>query len=104
MQYDVVYLDFSKAFDTVPHDELLLKLWCMGVCGDLWLWFRVYLNNRLQCVSLGNIHSDLVPVISGVPQGSDLPDYVLKSSLAMFADDVKCAGKIVAVASDQALL
>lgn len=36
---DVVYLDFTKAFDTIPHNELLFKLLHIGVCGDLW-WFR----------------------------------------------------------------
>ena len=37
-QCDVIFLDFAKAFDTVPHQELLLKLWSLGVSGKLWLW------------------------------------------------------------------
>ena len=43
---DIVYLDFSKAFDTVPHDELLLKLWRIGITGSLWYWMKSYLSNR----------------------------------------------------------
>ena len=39
---DVIYLDFRKAFDSVPHNELLYKLWKYGITGNLWLWFRAY--------------------------------------------------------------
>ena len=39
-QCDVIYLDFNKAFDSVPHQELLLKLWKVGIVGSLWRWFR----------------------------------------------------------------
>ena len=45
-QWDIVYLDFSKAFDTVSHSELLSKLYNLGVHGDLWLWLRCYLQDR----------------------------------------------------------
>ena len=48
-QIDVIYLDFSKAFDRVPHNELLLKLWQIGITGNLWWWFKSYLYNRYQC-------------------------------------------------------
>ena len=40
---DVIYLNFRKAFDTVPHPELLFKLWSSCITGDLWMWFRAYL-------------------------------------------------------------
>ena len=43
---DTVYIDFRKAFDSVPHNELLLKLWNIGISGSLWKWFRSYLNKR----------------------------------------------------------
>ena len=69
---DVVYLDFRKAFDSVAHNELLLKLWKFGITGTLWLWLRAYLTNRVQCVSVGQSISPTLPVISGVPQGSIL--------------------------------
>ncbi len=40
---DIVYLDFRKAFDSVPHKELLFNLWLMCITGDLWFWFKSYL-------------------------------------------------------------
>jgi len=44
-QTDVIYLDFSKAYDRVPHNILLLKLWKIGITGNLWWWFKSYLND-----------------------------------------------------------
>ena len=41
-QTDVIYLDFRKAFDSVAHNELLTKLWMIGITGTLWEWFRAY--------------------------------------------------------------
>ena len=102
LQTDVIYTDFKKAFDTVPHDELLFKLWSIGICGSLWKWFRAYLTSRFHCVSINNSLSSLSPVLSGVPQGSilgpilflvyinDLPLEVTFSKLFLFADDGKC--------------
>ena len=99
---DAVYIDFKKAFDSVPHQELLLKLWSYGITGSLWLWFRAYLSSRLQKVSINHCSSDLLPVVSGVPQGSilgpilfllfvnDIPDCLSTSKLLLFADDAKC--------------
>ncbi len=114
-QWDIVYLDFSKAFDSVPHNELLLKLHRLGVSGDLWLWLQCYLSGRSQCVCVEGSKSTVLPVLSGVPQGSvlgpllflvfvnDLPDMVKESVFYMFADDVKCARPVCGV-SDCALL
>ena len=79
-QTDVVYIDFRKAFDSVAHNELLLKLWKFGINGTLWLWLRAYLTNRVQCVSVGQSTSNTLPVISGVPQGSILGPLLLSSS------------------------
>ena len=45
---DVIYLDFKKAFDSVAHNELLVKLWEFGITGNLWKWFRAYLGHRRQ--------------------------------------------------------
>ena len=68
-QVDVIYLDFAKAFDRVPHNELLLKLWSIGITEDLWSWFKSYLHKRYQCVRINGSSSDS---LSGVPQGSIL--------------------------------
>ena len=98
---DVIYLDFKKAFDTVPHSELLFKLWQIGITGPLWSWFQNYLSNRLHYVEIDNVTSTLLPVISGIPQGSilgpllfiiyinDLPEAITSSSTYLFADDTK---------------
>ena len=67
-----MYFDISKAFDTVSHSILLNKLWAIGITGVLWTWFKDYLSNRFQRVSINNHFSDLLPVVSGVPQGSIL--------------------------------
>lgn len=67
-----VFLDFSKAFDTVNHDILLLKLHHMGIRGSVLGWFRSYLTNRSAYVSLGGVKSERVDLTMGVPQGSVL--------------------------------
>ena len=45
-QVDVIYLDFSKAFDRVAHEKFLFKLECLGISGSLLAWFRSYLTGR----------------------------------------------------------
>ena len=97
---DVIYFDFRKAFDTVPHARLLLKLEEYGISSNLLHWLDGFLSNRRQRVLINNSFSQLSPVSSGVPQGSvlgpllftiyvnDLPSCV-SSSLLMFADDTK---------------
>ena len=72
LQTDIIYLDISKAFDTVSHGILLEKLWSIGITGVLWSWFKNYLTNRYQRVSIKNYYSELLPVVLGVPQGSIL--------------------------------
>ena len=64
-----MYLDFRKAFDSVPHDELLFKMWRFRIAGPLWYWFQTYLTNRYHYVSVDSISSNLLPVLSRVPQG-----------------------------------
>ena len=71
-EINTIYIDFRKAFDSVPHNGLLVKLWNIGITGTLWNWFNSYLSNRSQCVSVENRLSDCLPVISGVLQGSIL--------------------------------
>ena len=97
---DVVYLDFSKAFDSVPHIRLLVKLQAHGIKGKLLNWIQSFLTNRKQRVIINGSQSDESAVISGVPQGSvlgpllfliyvsDIPGAISSSSL-LFADDTK---------------
>ena len=72
---DVVFLDLSKAFDSVPRERLLLKLNKYGIDGPFLLWFRHFLTNRQQRVGIRGTYSNWSAVTSGVPQGlfSDLP-------------------------------
>ncbi|CAM5127154.1 unnamed protein product, partial [Natator depressus] len=100
---DLIYLDFSKAFDTVPHGKLLDKLEKMGVNMKIERWIRNWLKGRLQRVTLTGELSDWKEVTSGVPQGSVLgpilfnlfiTDLGTKSGnvLIKFADDTKLGG------------
>lgn len=71
-QFDCVFLDFSKAFDSVPHQLLQNKLKSFGYNGTLLNWFKNYMANRRQKVVIQGEDSNYVPVLSGVPQGSIL--------------------------------
>ena len=71
-QTDIIYLDLSKAFDSVSHPHLLYKLQTAGVNGSLFSWLKDYLTNRIQRVLVKGVASNPLPVTSGVPQGSIL--------------------------------
>ena len=97
-QIDIAILDFSKAFDTVPHRKLLHKLDHYGIRGPLHRWLSSFLCKRQMRVVVGGEYSRCATVDSGVPQGTvlgpllflchinDLPDCV-KSQVRLFADD-----------------
>jgi len=67
-----IFLDLSKAFDTIDHNILLHKLEYYGFRGIVLDWFKNYLSNRKQFVSYNTCESELKDVICGVPQGSIL--------------------------------
>ena len=97
-QTDLILLDFSKVFDKVAYEKLLLKLHHYGIRGDILKRIKYFLDNRKQAVGFNGINSDKISVSSVVPQGSvlgpilflayinDLPEQV-KSRVRLFADD-----------------
>lgn len=71
-QVDVIYTDFSKAFDKVDHDLLCEKLLNIGFSGHLVLFFQSYFYKREQYVTYNGFTSQMITATSGVPQGSNL--------------------------------
>ena len=78
--FDVIFIDFRKAFDVVPHDKLVTKLSATGICESTLCWITAFLTNRTQRVCITNNHSSDVPVTSGVIQG--MPVHGGNSALA----------------------
>ena len=97
--YLAIFLDFSKAFDTICHDILLKKLEHMGFRGPIHQWIKSFLLNRKQFVSVGDRSSEILDTKMGVPQGStlgplffilyinDMSNTIENLSIVHFADD-----------------
>ena len=103
--FDIIYLDFSKAFDKVCHERLIIKLEAIGIRGTLKAFIKDWLRGRRQKVVVEGHESEWLAILSSVIQGSVLGgilfnifvddiDDVVKSFLRKFADDTKLA-KIV---------
>ena len=96
----MVYIEYMKAFDTMPHGRLLIKLSAYGFKGKILVWIRDFLRSRKQRVVVNSVKSEEARVSSGIPQGSvlgpllfvifinDLPENVRKE-ITMFADNTK---------------
>ena len=101
--FDIVYLDFSKAFDKVCHKRLIKKLEDIGIGGKILAWIKNWLSGRQQRVKVEDQFSDWVDVLSSVVQGSvlggtlfdifidDIRKVVLDALIQTFADDTKVA-------------
>ena len=116
LQTDIIYLDISKAFDTVSNGILLEKLWSIGITGVLWSWFKNYLTNRYQrvlsrivtlnyyqsfrvCRRAVYLHGPLLFLV----YINDMSSYIQHSQILKFADDTKCFNHISSI-SDQNIL
>ena len=95
----LIYTYFAKAFDSVAHERLLLKLERVSIKGDLLKWIRTFLCGRTQCICVEGVRLKWKKVISGIPQGSvigliifiinDMSEEVKHSICKLFADDCK---------------
>ena len=97
---DIIYMDFAKAFDSVPHVRLCHKLRAIGISGNVLQWIEDFLCNRKQRVVVYGETSQWADVLSGVPQGSVIGPCLflifindisstMNSHVSIFADDTK---------------
>ena len=108
-KFDIIYFDFAKAFDSVSHDLILKKLKQeFGINGLMLRFIKSYLQGRQQEVVIGGVKSGVLPVKSGVPQGSILGPLLFVifindmfncisdgTNIALYADDTKIWRRII---------
>ena len=108
----VIYIDFSKAFDVVSHDKLLIRLNTYGITGMLLKWLQSFLSNRTHCTRIGSALSSSAQLISGVIQGSGIGPLLFLTyinelakileeygiTIKFFADDSKMYAEITDIA------
>ena len=107
---DLVYLDFAKAFDSVPHNRLICRLHNYGISGNLLIWIKKFLSHSRQQFRVNSTLPNLENVARGVPQVSvfgpvlfnDLPRHIL-ALLFLFADDAKLIQKLISMTSHNEL-
>ena len=108
---DMIYFDYQKAFDTVPHRRLKVRLKALGFKGNMLKWIESFLYQRRQRVTINGVKSDWGSVTSGVPQGSVLGPILfilfvnsiseeVDGDILLFADDTKLY-KIIDTDEDQ---
>ena len=112
---DIIYCDFMKAFDTVPHQRLIALLIQYGIENPILSWIIDFLSNRKQLVDVNGYKSKLFDVISGVPQGSVLGPILFiifinslvykadTADLFLYADDLKVLKEICSDEDTEAL-
>ena len=103
---NVIYMDFKKAFDIVPHKRQISKLNSLNIRKEIANWIEAFISNRRQKVAVNGKESNWHDVTSGIPQGTvlgpllfvlyinDLPD-LTQSDTFLFADDIKIFRSII---------
>ena len=81
---DTLFMDFSKAFDKVPHKRVLLKLSQYGILTQLLDWIKDFLEGRTQSIVIGDYSSNPCRVLSGVSQGTALGPFSLYAMLMVW--------------------